>query len=260
MEFELDRAGPLPLYQQIESWMRQHILLGNWPEHSQIPAEDRLAEQLAVNRGTLRKAITALISEGLLSRVHGKGTFVTPSRLEQPLADSLITFSESLLERNIPYQTKVRGARVTRADTRVASLLGLTVGTEVFHLERVRYVNGQPVVILNNHVVYSQCEGIERTNFEEARLFDVLEKDYGLTIDWGQRTFEATAASSEAAELLEVPSGAPVMYVQQLSYLKGSSPIELSDLWFRGDQFRLSAQVKRMRLTGNLREILVKNG
>lgn len=259
MEFELDREGPLPLYQQIEDWMRQHIMLGNWPEHTQLPAEDHLAEQLSVNRGTLRKAIASLISEGLLTRVHGKGTFVAPSRLEQPLADSLITFSESLLERNIPYETKVTYATVTGADKRVASLLGVKTDAAVFRLERVRYVNDHPVVVLHNHVVHSRCKGIERTDFEKARLFDVLEKDFGLVIDWGQRTFEATAASEGSAGLLDVPVGSPVMYVQQLSYLKGGAPIELSDLWFRGDQFRLSAQVKRMRLTGSLRELLVKS-
>lgn len=259
MDLDLDRDGPLPIYQQIEGWMRENITLGNWPDHSQLPAEDELAEKLKVNRGTLRKAVSSLIAEGLLTRVHGKGTFVAPSRLEQPLADSLVTFSESLLERNIPYRTTVRAAKVVRADKRVASLLGLREGDEVLRLERVRYVNDQPVVVLHNHVVYKHCQGIERRDFTEARLFDVLEQDFGLAIAWGQRTFEAAGADTSSAELLDIPVGAPVMYVQQLSYLKDSAPIELSDLWFRGDQFRLSAQVKRMRLPGGMREILVKS-
>lgn len=258
MDLELDRDGPLPIYQQIEEWMRENIGLGNWPEHTQLPAEDELAEKLAVNRGTLRKAVSSLIRDGLVVRVHGKGTFVAPSRLEQPLADSLVTFSESLLERNIPYSTKVVAATVTRADKRVASLLGIRVDADVFRLERVRYVNDQPVVLLHNHVVFKHCRGIEGRDFTVARLFDVLEQDYGLAIAWGQRTFEAAGADTASADLLDVPVGAPVMYVQQLSYLKDGAPIELSDLWFRGDQFRLSAQVKRMRLPGGMREILVK--
>lgn len=259
MELELDRDGPVPIYRQIESWMRHKIQSGAWRENSQIPAEEELAVKLSVNRGTLRKSVASLIQSGHLERVHGKGTFVSRSHVEHPLADSFITFSESLLERNVPYETEVRSAQVVPADTRVASLLALEEGAQTFSLERIRRVNDEPVVLLKNHVVYAHCRGIERVEFERVRLFDALEKDFGLTIDWGQRTFQASSANSEEGRLLEIEPGSPVMYVQQVSHLEDNMPVELSDLWFRGDQFRLSARVKRLQHTGGLREILVKS-
>lgn len=258
MDFVLDRDSPLPLYQQIEEWIRHQVASGVWPEGSQIPSEQELAERLTVNRGTLRKAIANLMKEGLLEPVHGKGTFVMPSRVGQGLADSFITFSESLLERQIPYRTTVRRSEVVPANDRVATLLGLAEGSAVFRLERVRYVDDVAVVALENHVVYERCRGIERVDFERERLFRALERDYGLEITWGQRTFEAGLADAPTAALLGLSPGDAVMVVQQISYLSDDTPVELSDLWFRGDRFRLSAQMKRLRVAGGLRELLVQ--
>lgn len=259
MDFELDRDSPLPLYQQIEEWIRHQTASGVWPEGSQIPAEQELTERLGVNRGTLRKAIANLMKEGLLEPVHGKGTFVTASRLGQRLADSFITLSESLLERKIPFRTVVRSAEVVPADDRVATLLALPEGSRVFRLERVRYVDDIPVVALENHVVYEKCPGIEGADFERERLFHVLERDHGLAITWGRRTFEAAIADSRVAPVLDLNPGDAVMVVQQLSHLSDDTPVELSDLWFRGDRFRLSAHMKRLRVAGGLRELLVKS-
>jgi DNA-binding GntR family transcriptional regulator len=254
---DLDRTKPEPLYEQIQAWMREKILDGSWPEHYKLPAENDLAEEMGVNRGTLRKAVGELIDEGLLVRVHGKGTFVASQRLEQPLAESFVTFSEGLIGRGIPFRTTVIAQTVCVPDPTTASLLNLTKGAWAFYLERVRFIHEKPIILLRNHVVYERCPGIEHLDFTHERLFDVLERQYNLPIDWGQRTFEAQLATPEVAAHLGMAEGDAIMYVEQVSYLKSSLPVELSNLWIRGDHFRLSAQVQRNRATDGLRELLV---
>lgn len=254
---ELSRDRPKTLYEQIQDWMRNQIVSGAWPEHYKVTAEEELSEKLAVNRGTLRKAISGLVDEGLLITVHGKGTFVASKQLEQPLAESFVTFSEGLIGRGIPFHTSVILQEVRTPDPTSASLLNLTTARDAFYMERIRFVAGKPVILLYNHVVNAYCSGIERLDFSRERLFDVLENRYSLLIDWGQRNFEARVATHEVASRLDLQAGDPVMYLQQVSYLKDGTPIELSDIWIRGDTFRLSAQVKRNRVTGDLREVLV---
>lgn len=241
----LDRASPTPLYHQIIDWMREQILGGIWPEHYQLKSEIDLAAELNVNRGTLRNAIKALIDEGLLMRIHGKGTFVAAATLEQPLAESLITFSEGLIAQRIPFQTRVLSTSIIHPDPSLASLLNLKPEDSVFALRRLRYVKGKPLIVLNNFVVYRYCPGIETVDFDQNSLFETLEGRFGLRLDWGRRFFEAQAASDTIAELLEVDACAPVMYTRQIVYLEDSQPVELSDLWIRGDHFRVSAVVKR---------------
>lgn len=241
----LDRTGPAPIHGQIKRWMEEQIRTGVWPARFKLKAEVDLAHDLDVSRGTVRKALSDLVAEGLLTQTHGRGTFVTPHVVEQPLADRLVTFSEDLISKGIAYETQVYEQAVTTAKGRVATLLNIAPGERVFYLKRVRQVEGEPVVFLNNYVVYAQCEGIERTDFRTERLFQVLEDGYQCKLLRGQRTFQALAASDEVAALLNMSEGDPVMHVEQLTFLEDGSVIECSDLWLRGDCFRLVAAVSR---------------
>ena len=109
-----------------------------------LKAEVDLARDLDVSRGTVRKAISDLIAEGLLTQTHGRGTFVTPHVVEQPLADRLVTFSEDLISKGIAYETQVLEQEVTAAKGRIAALLNVAPGERVFYLKRVRRVEGEP--------------------------------------------------------------------------------------------------------------------
>lgn len=242
---KLDRSSPTPLHQQIQVWMHDQIVNGHWPEHYRLPAEIDLADSLGVNRGTLRNAMKTLIDEGLLVRIHGKGTFVASSTtVEQPLAESLVTFSEGLTVRKIPFKTRVLEQSLIRPGHMVASLLSLQE-EEVFFLKRIRSVKDEPLIYLKNYVVCQHCPEIAAIDFSQETLFHVLENRFNLELDWGRRFFEAQAASSEVAAALDITPGDPVMYIEQIVYLSDGSPIELSNLWVKGGHFRIAAVVKR---------------
>lgn len=242
---ELTRTSPVPIYVQIKEWMRQQIQSGVWAEHHKLQAEDDIAAQLNVSRGTVRKAISELIAEGLLVRSHGLGTFVTGNALEQPLAEQLVTFSEDLMRKGIAFETQVLEQKLIQPGRRVASLLSIEPGDHVFFLKRIRSIGGQPVVLLHNYVVHKRCAGIESADFTRYRLFEVLEGRFGLEISWGRRSFEARIADPEVASLLGIEACSPVMYMEQIAYLRDDTPIELSDLWIKGDRYRLSAVLRR---------------
>lgn len=245
MSVELDHTGPTPIYQQIREWILEQIARGVWPEHYKLKAEADLAVELGVSRGTVRKAIATLIEEGKLVQIHGRGTFVSSSHIEQPLAESLITFSEDLIKRQIPFETRVLDQRVTAPPQKVGSLLAVPADVPVFYLKRVRVVNNIPLILLENYVRIDRCPGIETVDFTRYRLVEAFEELFGLQLDWAQRTFEAQVANTQVADLLAVSQCDPVMYIEQVLYLADGSPLELSDLWLRGDHLRISARVKR---------------
>lgn len=242
---QLDRTGPVPIHAQIKLWMEDEIRTGVWPPRFKLRAEVDLAQDLHVSRGTVRKAIGDLIADGLLTQTHGRGTFVTPQVVDQPLADRLVTFSEDLISKGIAYATQVFDQSLIAAKGRLAARLNAAAGERVFYLKRVRSVAGEPVIVMHNYVVYLRCPGIERFDFASKRLFQVLEEEYELRLMRGERTFQAQGASAEVAELLNLAAGKPVMHVEQLTYLDDGDVIECSELWLRGDWFRLVAAVNR---------------
>ena len=102
------------------------------------------------------------------------------------------------------------------------------------------------MILLKNHVALDRYRQPWRTiDFTRVRLFQALEDHCGLELDWARRTFEAQAADDEVAAMLKIAPCDPVMYMEQVLYLRDGSPVEVSDLWLRGSYFRLSAIVKR---------------
>jgi len=78
MRIPLDRQSAVPLYQQIEAYLRQHILSGSLAPETRLPATRQLAQDLGVSRITVKNAYAELESEGLIGSREGSGTYVLP--------------------------------------------------------------------------------------------------------------------------------------------------------------------------------------
>src|SRR3954466_4736600 len=65
-------------YAQLISHFREQILDGSLAAGARLPTELELAAEHQISRGTVRQAMSALVNEGLLERVRGRGTFVRP--------------------------------------------------------------------------------------------------------------------------------------------------------------------------------------
>lgn len=242
----LDRRLPEPLHVQIKKWMLQEIESGNWPIHYKLPAEEDLARHLGVSRGTARQAIQELIKAHRLKQIHGRGTFViNRGQIEGEIANRLIAFSEDLLLQDIPFRTEVMEQRVRTVNARVSGLLGTTTDTAVLVLKRRRHVDGIPIVLTHNYVRVDVCPGIEEQNFNECSLFECLERKYSLHLSWARRTVEAQAATAQVAKALHIRDKAPVLYMEQIVYLESGQAVECSDIWLRGDRFKLSSIISR---------------
>ncbi len=245
MLLELERAGAVPIYVQLKGWMRHQITTGAWPSGHKLTAEADLADELGLARGTVRRAIEDLIAEGLLQRTHGRGTFVAPPPVDQPLAERFVTYSEALIAQGIAFTTDVLDARTVEATPAIAAKMACPAGTELFSLRRVRRIADSPVTLLHNVVVAEHCPGIEAYDFTHLRLFQVLEENYGLRLQRGRRVFQALNADLDTAECLDIDPGTAVMHLAQTTFLSDGRTVEYSEVWLRGSTFRLSASVQR---------------
>ncbi|HEX4517982.1 MAG TPA: GntR family transcriptional regulator [Gaiellaceae bacterium] len=249
LALELEREAPTPLHEQISAAIRRQIVRGAWPAHMRLPAEPDLADALQVSRGTIRRSLRTLIEDSLLVQVRGRGTFVGSISIEQPIGQELLSLAEGLAREGIAFETEVQGASIGSPPAPIAALLELGESEEVFEIKRRRLIDGAPVAVLHNFVRRRFCPGIEANDFRRETMFGLLERVYGLRIASGRRTFEAQAASREIAEALDVSFGAPVLYLEQLTYLDDGQPLEYSDVWIRGDRLKLTSVLSRPAAT-----------
>jgi len=84
VELGAPRNG-IALYAQLETYLRERIVDGTLPPGSRLPTEMKLAQQHGMSRNTVRQAMSALVHEGLLERVQGRGTFVRQGATYTPL-------------------------------------------------------------------------------------------------------------------------------------------------------------------------------
>lgn len=242
----LNHQSSIPVYQQIADWMRVKIQSGAWKDDEKLMSETDLAHSLNVSRGTIRKAIETLISERLLVRIHGKGTFVRNQiLLEQKPTWRLAGFSRDLNSRGIPYSTEVLQAEIVFPSEIIRDALKLSPDEKIFHLKRLRKIKDQPVLLIENHIVYKYCVGVEEIDFSQQQLYVTLEDQFNIQFDWSKRTYKSQQATPEIAKLLKLDPFAALMYIDELYHNKKSFPIEYTRAWFDAQVFHISTIIKR---------------
>lgn len=242
----LERETAEPLHDQISDRIRSRIRSGRWPQHYKLHAEADLATELAVSRGTIRRALKTLIDEGLLRQVQGRGTFVADHRAEQDYSNPLRSMAEDLDRRGISYTTRLVSFRDVVPDQRINGLLDIPVGDTVWQLERVRCdTDANPLMFLRNWVSRERCPGLSEDALQDKSLFRVLEIDFGLELVLSRRTISAVLTSAELSDVLDVPTGSPLLYVEQITYTEGDRPLECSDVWIPPSRMSMSSIVRR---------------
>src|SRR5690606_5351457 len=116
-----------------------------------IPTEAELEERFGVSRITIRKAVEELVSEGLVVRQQGRGTFVQRPKLTHVL-NSITSWTERLTALGFTPKTLETEADVVEAPKRIAQMLELGEGEEVVKLKRLRLANDEPISLMINYL------------------------------------------------------------------------------------------------------------
>ncbi len=133
-----------PAYQQVKAFIQQHIASGLWRPGDPVPSEAVLMQQFGISRMTVNRALRELVSEGLVTRVQGLGSFVAElHRISSSL--TIRDIQEEVLERGHLHSARVLLNQAEKADQGLAAQLGLRPGAKVFHTVLVHLENGIPI-------------------------------------------------------------------------------------------------------------------
>lgn len=252
----INRDDPLPLYVQLKDALRERIESGVWKPGDRIPGESDLCQIFDVSRTVVLQALKELSFEGLIVRRQGKGTFVAEPKIGESLVQKLTGFYQDMQERGLTPVTQVLKQARTSATAKVAARLGLQPGQEVIEIERLRFVDGDPIVLVTTFLPHHLCSQLLEAELSRQSLYAYLERSCGLVIARGRRTIEAVPASSRDAELLRVEPSAPLIRLVSVSYLADGTPLEYYEALHRGDRSRFEVELIRIREQGHHREAL----
>lgn len=228
-----------PLYLQLQRLLRDAIKQQVLPQDSAIPPERELAEEFAVSRITVRKALEGLVEEGLLSRRRGAGTFVNGPRVEKSFS-KLSSFSEDMLSRGRrPHSVWVNRSIGTVTPEESMSL-GLSPGAAVYRFHRVRFADETPMAIEYSTVPAYCLPSLEAVDHS---LYDALERAGNRPTRALQR-LRAISFTAEQAETLHVSVGDAGLLIERRGFLRDGRPSEFTQSYYRGDAYDLVAELK----------------
>ncbi len=239
------KDSEVPLYLQVSEWIRENIYKGDLTTGDRVPSENQIMEMLGVSRGTVKKAVTMLVNEGLLVQVQGKGTFVKSENISYSLGEGLLSFAESLESQHLHFETQVIESRRDVASKLVASKLGIEVGSPILYLKRVRSVEGEKVMLIENRINLAHCPGIEDIDFNKNNLFPTVERLSGKKIASSESRYAAKIIGAERGHYLEVHEDAPVLHLEQIVYFENNIPLEFGNVWLKSDKYYLGTVLQR---------------
>lgn len=229
----LIQDGPRPKHAQLRDRLLEMATeLG--PDKA-IPSERDLMTTYDVSRATVRKAIDGLIMDGLLRRVHGKGTFVQRPRLESRL--HLASFSQDMRRRGRTPSTRLLGVDQVEAPTDVAAAFGIEDGDLVWRIERVRLADDQPIALEHSWYPVSAFPDLDRHDMAGS-LYELFREHYGLPIDGAEQTLWGESADPATARRLETEPATALLVFKRVSH-SGSRVVEYAVSRYRGDRYQL---------------------
>lgn len=233
----LDEENSLPLYQQLQRGLRQAIADKHLQPEDALPPERDLAEEFAVSRITIRKALDGLVSEGLLTRRQGSGTFVS-GRVEKNFS-KLTSFTEDMIARGrVPTSTWLRKSRGT-VTPEESMTMGLSPGTPVYRFHRLRFADDAPMA-LEYCTVPAFC--LPSVDAVASSLYVALEES-GFRPARALQRLRAVLFSSEQAALLEAKERDAGLLVERRGFLRDGRVVEFSQSFYRGDTYDFVAEL-----------------
>lgn len=224
------RQPDQPGYRRLAQHLRQGITEERWAEGEPLPTDLELGAEFDVSRQTVRRAYLELVHDGLVFRVPGRGTFITPSHLRygRPFetVDDLLGLSDDTeMELLVP----LAGGW----DQAAAARLGLT--TRLLYV--MQFTRSHRDAVFCHTTVHlppdigRRVEDLDAFTHpgqrSEVTVIGTL-AERGVVISGAEQSMTARAATPSDAEILGCEVGHPLLHVERLYVDEEGVPVEFA--------------------------------
>jgi len=217
--------GPLALYYQLATRLRNEIIMGTWPPGRQLPTEDDIVKQYGVSRQTVRNAKEMLAKEGFIRSIKGSGSYVKDPDKWKTLSPTVDNLKDIFhYGTKMPFKIHVFG--IVCNSGQIRKKLNNPEDRFVFQIRGVRHFQGQPISYVVYYLPFRFGSRIPLESLDENPFIPQFEKLAGIQVTEGVQTISLGRADRAVAENLGLKKGAPVLLVEAVYFDTAQRPIE----------------------------------
>ncbi|MEY4484041.1 MAG: HTH-type transcriptional repressor YvoA [Verrucomicrobiota bacterium] len=247
-----------PVYQQLHELLRGLVRDGEYKSGGKFPTEREVGERYGVSRVTANKALSSLVSEGVLEFRKGIGTFVRDLGMDYDLRTLMSFTRKAEISGKVP-ETEVLKFVSTHAaavDASVREALQIGADEKLHYVERLRLADGVPLILERRIIVARHCPGLT-AKMLAGSLYTLFTQHYGLTLTGAEQTLRAANLSEEDASTMGVSSGDAVLWVRATGQCQ-HGPLWMEDTLYRGDLYEFHNSIGNGRTQKPARATLIQ--
>lgn len=229
------------LYSMVKDRLEREIRQGKYKTGDKLPSEFQLCRDYQVSRTTVRLALQQLEMEGKVNKVQGVGSFVSRPKIIQSLTTLTQSFADQMIAQNYKPHSKVQSVMVKPATQTIASQLQIACDDPVNEIIRIRYASDEPLQYETSYIPWKLAPGVTLADCEGS-LYQLLKTKYQIHISRTLESIEPILVTEPISHYLQIPTGAPVFYLETTAYGNDGQPVEYSTGIFRGDRSKFTIE------------------
>lgn len=230
----------IPVYFRLAENIKQQVLSGALKPGDPIPSEAQLCEQYGISRMTVRQGLKLLAEEGLIESFRGKGSFVTYPKFNE----LVIELPDSEFSSKKGVNTRLISVDVIPADTEIASILKLRIGSKVIKSKKVFSKEDGPFAIDTRYMVYQKGEPMVEQGINYSDFPKFVSLHTGLVSVRNQVTFSAVLSDKEIVGELSMEQGKPLLKIEQLVFGIKEQPLGWSVIFCNAEKYKMEGYTK----------------
>lgn len=213
----VDRSSDLPLHIQVRRRILEMIQHAPLDETLALPSESELIVAFGVSRMTVRRALADLVAAGYVVRQAGKGSFALPRKLLHTSGESGGLWN-AFRAQGFTVRAQVIRFDMKAVNAEIALQLRVPEGTNLPYLKRVTIVDEKPISVVRAYLnLPAGCTPTVEDMSSEP-LGQVLHRKWGITPTRAVRTMEASLATQDDLELLELSPPAALLIAERVNF------------------------------------------
>lgn len=237
----------LTKHEEIENFIFERIMSGHYKSDERVLSENQLAEKFSVSRMTARKALDALVTKGYLYKIKGKGTFVKDRENRDAIyLDEMIGFTKRVKRTGKTPRTDVKLFEIINPNADIANKLDITRDNKVYHIERVRYIDNEPVILEVTYMPVSISPDLTLEHVQKSK-YDYL-REKGHRIDEMIKEYIPVIPGTDIRKVLNLDKNMTMFKIELISILEDMSIFEFTKLYYNQTKYRFLQITKN---TGN---------